>query len=177
MSTISIYTNKYKGKAFAVDIDKKTYLLTAAHVVGTKSSVYVENTKVNVLFKSDTHDLALLSAPIGNGIKSIELADANNYAFTEAYANKLCLPTYNSEFISKAGDSGSPIIIDKKCIAMLVGSSEEKACYITVDKIHKFIQQYQQLSKLPKITISKINSKITSTIASNMPKKTAFCEI
>ncbi len=173
MSTISIYTNKCMGKAFAIDIDKKLHLLTAAHIVGTAATVNAGAVTVNVLYKSTEADIALLSAPVG--LKSFSLADDHAADFLEAYADKSCVQTSRSDVQSLTGDSGSPILVNNKVVAMLVGSCEETGCCVSVDKIHKFIQHYQQFTKLPKITIPKITNKSINANTSQM--KTTFCEI
>lgn len=193
MSIVSIYTNKCTGKAFAVECDKKIHLLTAAHVLDLSESnnnkVTAGTTSVKVLHKSTVDDLALLSAP--RDLVPIRLADDDlDYESMETYSYKSNVQTSRISNQTVQGDSGSPVIVNDKCVAMIVGSCDESGCYVPASKINQFIKEYQTLAKLPNITIPKPITTIpkpSTTIPkpsiaiqllkNSKSKNTTFCEI
>jgi len=175
MSIFIVSTNKYIGKAFAISIDSKIYLLTVAHII--ENPIKIGNKKITVVYSSVGDDMALLEAP--PECSAIVLADENDTEDLVSYTdNDLAMSlnqSWSPDWTIKPGDSGSPVLKKGKCMGMVSGISPGFSCIIPIEKIHKFIQQFQKLFTLSKFNILKISSlHISKTKAKN---NQSFCEI
>jgi S1-C subfamily serine protease len=173
MSIVTVFTNKCIGKAFAISIDSKIYLITVAHII--ENPIKIGKTKVSVVYSSTGDDMALLSAP--PGFSAIALADEHDTEELVSYSDlaKSLDLNKSSDLAIMPGDSGSPVLKNGKCVAMVAGTSFGFGCIIPVEKIHKFIQQFQKLSTLSKLDLPKLPSiQFSKTNAKN---NQSFCEI
>jgi len=165
MYTITIFTETTISKGFAIKINKKHYIVTTSHSIctnkinelTTRSSYYenrkitINNEKVHLLYKSTKHDIALLSAPHNVIPLELHLLSYDNKDICqnyEYYIDNNFYNTYLTNIIVSKGDSGSPVLLDNKCIAILIGIINNQGCYLSSDVIQSVINEFKQFCKI-----------------------------
>lgn len=149
MSIVTVTTNKSRGFAFAVCVDDAEYLLTAKHIIYDSSRILVDGNRVNHKYSCTTSDIAILS--MYKGLNTFTLSDTNDENQLISYNDITVQPVLEYPITINPGDSGQPMLNDQnKVIGMLIGKSSECSYIIPAELIKQVIQEYRQLSKIPK---------------------------
>lgn len=170
---ITTNTNRItNGTGFVIAIGNYNYILTNAHTVSNSNIIKADDFRVNKIYESIWHDLALLECPcdadpfLFNNIHPGEQVTIIGYPRNSKFSSNVCgrvnrlVETNNNGYFSTAyeitssvngGNSGSPVLNSQnQVVGILYGAHLNKCFAISNDTILHFINCYSN-NKIPAV--------------------------